>query len=310
MDYCYDEPEFSDHWDDDWDEEFGGLAINRQGSNTEDSDESNQHKEKSTQRLRRRRRKRRIYFYIPRLFKRDIRRFYATMLANVSNAHDYNLFYSFFRTYATSDIVVKRHRVDALPSLRTAITNSSSCPAMTPHYTGSSGGLHEIRGILSFANALYCSTQMNPDQIVSVHNVQVTTRPQSDISRVTFDMDVQFTHLYDLPPVVFMDNVLTVVNEYLTTLTGNEEETHRPITIDGGGMATLSTPHLLTPTSAEAAAMRPIVEPFQLCQLVCGRPIHRCARPISILVRITTILHLDERRRITAIETTNISYLQ
>jgi hypothetical protein len=71
---------------------------------------------------------------------------------------------------------------------------------------------------------------MNPDQVVSVHNVQVLTRPASDISRVTFDMEIRFTHLYDLPPVVFVDNVLTVVNEYLTALAAAAGNDHTETT--------------------------------------------------------------------------------
>jgi hypothetical protein len=322
---CLDEPVDYDDIIDDEEEEFEWLTVDQQEeeSNSDDSDQYHHHDDGdvTTKPVRRRRRRKHSFLVIPRLFKRDIRRFYATMLANVSNSHDYSLFYGFFRTYAASDMVIKRHRVgSSLQALQTmTAAYSSSCTAMAPRDSGGSG-VHEIQGILSYANALYCATQMNPDQVVSVHNVQVLTRPASDISRVTFDMEVRFTHLYDLPPVVFVDNVLTVVNEYLTALAaaaGNDhiESTTTTTTtthhaIDGGGMATLSTPHLMATLPVGAEALRPLVDPFQLCPLVCGRPIRLSAKPVPILVRVRTVLHLDERRRITVVEATDISYAQ
>jgi hypothetical protein len=166
--------------------------------------------------------------------------------------------------------------------------------------------VHEIRGILSYAHAVYCSTQMNADQVVSVRNVQVLTRPQCATSRVTFDAEVRFTHLYDAPPAAVMDNVFAVVDDYFARL---RRDGRAPAADDAAnGVATLSTPQRVARLGAEAAG--PVVDPFQLCRQICGRPIRLCARPVPIVVRVKTTLHLDERRRIAVVEAADIAYQQ
>jgi hypothetical protein len=165
------------------------------------SRESSDAAERPRQRRLRPHRKRKSSVLVPRLFKRDIRRHYATMLANVSNSHDHNLVASFFRTYGVEQLVVARHRhtIDVSGAIGGAL------PLAQLHSrVFHDGEPHELRGVPSLVRVLCGMFVLHPDQVFSTGNVRVVSRAGDASSRVECASSrasyIAYRLLYDARP--------------------------------------------------------------------------------------------------------------
>lgn len=259
------------------------------------------------------RRKRKPTGVVPRLFKRDIRRYYASMFANISNTQDYKLFYAFFETYSTRELIIKRHEHQLSYASFPVGTKwhrhfSTACPSI------------DVNGIAAFVNAVYISSRMHPDHIVTVDDVKVVTRNDTADSKVMYRTHIDFTLMYDIHPVNFMESVFdTVRNNHNNTndatvvstpqtpqsqwddkndsSSQEEQEATQP---KKAPVVTLSTPVRHPPSISQ------IIDPFDYFEARTGHQMPLLRQPLPLSMSVQTILHINEDRRITMIEMSDL----
>ena len=236
---------------------------------------------------------------IPRLFKRDIRRFYATMLANVHNSHDHNLLAAFLRTYAVEDIVLTRHQHSN--DHREAI--GGVLPSGVFHSrVFHENEAHDLRGMSSLVRVLSCFFALYPDQICRTDNVRIVSRARETTSRVEFDFLIAFNLLYNIHPIAFVDHLFEAVgatdddkgdasssDSSATSATDSKPST-------GGPLMTLSTP--LRRSSATSAQF----DPFAYFYEKVGHALPLRTDPLPMSVQMLAVMHLDACRRMCRLE--------
>lgn len=323
---------FADHaqWvpmDDDWLEELEWLERKESGDLQDDEDEdgmdlseegdgetdnassaadstSLSEKSKPKRKRIRPKRKRKSTVVVPRLFKRDIRRHYAAMMANVTNSHDYNLFYAFFRTYSVENLVMKRQFHNGL--LLTSMGNAES-NSLFPSRMVYNQPAPDIHGVLSFINAMYLTTKLHPDQVISVEDVQVVTRTDSARSKVMFKTKVDFTLMYDIHPISFVEHMFESIEGYrkdfsVSGLIEDAATSSETEIAPRAPFVTLSTPPIFPPQQET------FMDPFDYYQSVTGNRMPLRANPLPVALVCESILHLDEERRISCVEVTGMRF--
>lgn len=240
------------------------------------------------------RRKRKSTVVVPRLFKRDIRRYYATMLANVSNSHDHNLVASFFRTYAVEQLVLTRHRH--------AMDHSGAIGGALPSAQFHSrvfhdGEPHDLRGVPTLVRVLCGMFVMHPDQVFAADNVRIVSRVGDACSRVECDFRIAYNLLYDVHPVAFVDHIFEAVgiDDGATSDSSTDATPSTEASGAAGALMTLSTPPRRSPFHSD-------FDPFAYFHEKVGYAMPRRAEPLPISLQMQFVMHLDEARRMCRLE--------
>lgn len=280
---------------DDWLHELEWLdsdddeIINTSESNTI-CDESSGVQKPKKKRIRSKR-VRKSTVLVPRLFKRDIRRHYAWMFTNVINSQDYSLLQAFLRTYSTNCLILRRHEYAA---------SSIECAAGTKwsdhfSYTSSLRKPCDIHGISSFADLIYLATRLHPDHVVSVDDVKVVSRRDSKDSKVVYRSHIDFTLMYDIHPVYFMDSVLETMQSFPsppeTKISQSQE-----LSPFQSAPVTLSSP-IQFPSATSSS-----IDPFDHFEARTGQRMPRLRSPLPISITAQITLHVGADRRISVIE--------
>lgn len=116
----------------------------------------------------------------PRVIKTDIRRHYATMIANVFNSHCISLLQSFFATYCTQQLRVEKK-----------FNELSKKPYADQHLLTSTTGILLLAAV---------GMQLNPDETFTLTNTKVITRSDSDEATIVINFSTSLTTLYDVDP--------------------------------------------------------------------------------------------------------------
>jgi hypothetical protein len=225
------------------------------------------------------------------------------MMANVTNSHDYNLFYAFFRTYSVDNLVMKRqfHNGVLLTSMGNAESNSLFPSSMCHNQPAP-----DLHGVLSFINAMYLTTKLHPDQVISVEDVQVVTRTDTARSKVVFRTKVDFTLMYDIHPISFVEHMFESIEGYKKDFSTSDliedGATTEAVQAPRAPFVTLSTPPIFPPVR------NTFTDPFDYYQSVTGNRMPLRANPLPVALVCDSILHLDEERRISMVEVTGMRF--
>eukprot|EP01033_Poteriospumella_lacustris_P004687 gene4688-3360_t len=230
---------------------------------------------------------------IPRLFKRDIRRFYATMLANVHNSHDHNLLAAFFRTYAVDDIVLTRHQ--HINDHRGAI--GGALPSGVFHSrVFHENEAHDLCGMSSLVRMMSCLFALYPDQICRTDNIRIVSRAGETTSRVEFDFLIAFNLLYNIHPIAFMDHLFEAVTATHDDQSDASSDSTTTTTVSAGGpLMTLSTPLRRPSTSSQ-------FDPFAYFYEKVGHALPLRPDPLPMSIQMRAVMHVDECRRMCRLE--------
>eukprot|EP01033_Poteriospumella_lacustris_P004686 gene4686-3359_t len=239
-------------------------------------------------------RKRKSTVIIPRLFRRDIRRFYVTMLANVHNSHDPNLLAAFFHTYAVDNLVLTRHQ--HINDHRGAIGG------VLPSTVFYSRVFHEnkpysLSGVSSFVRVMGSFFALYPDQICRTDNIRIVSRAGETTSRVEYDFLIAFNLLYNIHPIAFVDHLFEAVGTTDDDQgdASTDSKTTTTTASTGGPLMTLSTPLRRSSTSAH-------FDPFAYFYEKVGHALPLRPDPLPISLDLQAVMHLDECRRMCRFE--------
>lgn len=133
----------------------------------------------------------------PRVFKHDIRRQYPAMFLNVMNSCDYTTFLSFFRTFASPDMIVQKKPISA-EEIRKLPPGTSLPPLPIVPFRGSDWvRFHFLQA------SCFCA-----DRIFRIENANITTRSDSQSSIIVLDVVNELTYLYAVDPITMIDAML------------------------------------------------------------------------------------------------------
>jgi hypothetical protein len=239
-------------------------------------------------------RKRKSTVIIPRLFRRDIRRFYVTMLANVHNSHDPNLLAAFFHTYAVDNLVLKRHQH--------TYDHRGAIGGVLPSAVFYSRVFHEnkpfsLSGLSSFVRVMSSFFALYPDQVCRTDNIRIVSRAGEPTSRVEYDFLIAFNLLYNIHPIAFVDHLFEAVG---ATDDGqgdasSSDSTATSAASTSGPLMTLSTPLRRPATSIQ-------FDPFAYFYEKVGHALPLRAEPLPISLDMRAVMHLDASRRMCRFE--------
>jgi hypothetical protein len=137
--------------------------------------------------------------YAPRIVKKDIRRQYATMFANVYNTLDPSTIASFFKTFAIPHMRVRKTAYLIIP---TSASFQSSFPLKAIGDIGGCGrGLQWM--VIFFSVLKY----LCPDITMRIVSSQLLTRSDTSKTLLTMKIRVDFTRLHDVNPFLFTEGM-------------------------------------------------------------------------------------------------------
>lgn len=260
---------------------------------------------------------------IPRVLKRDIRRYYAAMLTNAFNTHDPYWYQAFFRSFCTADVVVKKVHVDlSLPTGK--LFSQHFGIEMLPN--------HALRGFKWVLLQWTTMSRLNPDNVISLVQSKVVTRSDTEKSSVLFSLEASLTRIYDVNPLHLVDDMFeTMMNlcpESATKVFATEDET-TPLLIariEQRSQSNSQSKPCLRENSTESRSggassycdrLRSFVhadvraddsmlsvqcpDPIEFFEEKVGASIPLLATPQTLKLRVHVKLCLDEQRRVEGI---------
>jgi hypothetical protein len=135
--------------------------------------------------------------YVPRVVKHDIRRYYSSMIANVSNSHDISLLKSFYETYAAKNLTLRHTRFDVdFDQQEMKSIDDGNNPEVS------------LMGIDELVKFEFIRQQLSPDQVISFTETSIKTRSDSDKSELVCRVSVRFTRMYDINGAAIFEDIL------------------------------------------------------------------------------------------------------
>ncbi len=116
---------------------------------------------------------------VPKVLRKDIRRSYADMLANVTNSADIRNVEGFFSTFSRRDLMF--------------VEDCENTPS------GERLRNTQLSGMAVFLQFWFNRMTLVPDGVVQINDVKVVTRSDTEDSRVICGFSFDGTRLYDLP---------------------------------------------------------------------------------------------------------------
>lgn len=208
-------------------------------------------------------------FHIPRLLKRDLRRQFPLMMVNVFNSHDFPLIRSFFLTFGSRDIVLKKN-----PLTLEFKTNNRN----NELFHVKDDGQWMLSGAQWIIYHWYILSRINPDQVIRLEETTIHTSSVSSKSKISFVIEVDFTRIYDIEDDKFVDNIFN----FLRSL----EASHQPS---------------IQPDSAMSQT-RNFLDPFDYYMRKTGASMPLLVTPQSIRMRAKAAYYFDEEKHIEMVE--------
>ena len=131
---------------------------------------------------------------VPRILKSDIRRQYARMFTNVMNSHDHELMQSFLRRYGSKDL-----RMDKFMAPGALCDNKEEVTIVNPTTPRKKNSCDvTLYGVEHISLYWFMMNIMTPDQIFSIDDIKIRTKPDSMACTVTCKYSVRGTFLLDV----------------------------------------------------------------------------------------------------------------
>lgn len=268
------------------------------------------------------------YITVPRVLKRDVRRQYPKMIANILNNSDFKLFHSFFRTFS---IGIKDIRFRVKDSHGVLFETTDQFSHLFKR------DLPEIFAYQGYAWIFfhwYIMSTLNPDQIVRIEEAKIFTRSDTSKSTVALDVSVDFHRMYDIHLTRFMGSIFgAMINEVGTPIDPPSEKSLATFLQQQqqqrSNEASLSCPVIKeeslvdTPLVEESAPIKEEIEeeptvgyaledllnppdPFDYYARKAGKHMPMLAVPQPVIMRMRLTFHLNEHKRIEMLETSHL----
>lgn len=243
---------------------------------------------------------------IPRVLKRDIRRQYPKMIANILNNADFNLFHSFFRTFSvgTNDIRLRVKDAHGVP-FETTDQYSHLFKRDLPE-------IFAYQGYAWIFFHWYIMSALNPDQIVRVEDANIITRSDTEKSQVSLDVSVDFHRMYDIHIIRFMGSMFgAMINEVgkLVTLPVPLPPSPSPSPSNFAASSPSDAGSSLNEEPTIGFAQEEMVnppDPFDYYARKAGKHMPLLPEPQPVVLRMRITVHLNEHKRIEVLETSNL----
>lgn len=254
------------------------------------------------------------YIRLPKVLKRDIRRQYPLMIANIMNSNDFELFHSFFRTFSYNSVGFKLHNLSSL--------GIDSHDAYGHLFMQEAPPEVDYQGYHWIFYHWHVLTSINPDYIVKVHEAKIVTHAGSERSQIVMDLEIDFTRMYDIQFVWFL---ISIFNSMLAN--GTKPAITRAIAstaaiptppeseldfdstiISATDVTSASQLHSLLYLNGEASAISP-PDPFQFYLQRAGSPMPLLQTPEQMALVLRFTFHLNEQKQIELLETSNLNIL-
>lgn len=230
----------------------------------------NDHKRKRRKRNRRR-------LVPPRIVKNDVRRHYATMMANVCNSFDDDTYASFLTTFSVPHMRIRKAASLDLPT----------SPSFQEAFRQVS--LDDIRGGVKWLVVCFSVIKrLSPDNTMSILSSQLRTRSDTRKTLLSMKMRFDFTRLHNVHPMVFAEDML-----YEAESNGTASNTAVP-------------PHH---TRHDIRSWTEQVNPFAYFKDKVGAEMPRLDAPQSVAFASTIHFYIDEYKRIEMIEIADAEFV-
>lgn len=237
----------------------------------------------TTQRKRIRNRRR---IYAPRILKRDYRRQYATMMANIFNSYDTAAYAAFLTTFAAPNMRVRKAGAVDLPASREF---QESFRPKTVENDLDSGGIDWSVMHFSVMKSLF------PDMTMRLESAVLRTRSDTSKTLLTVKARIAYTRLHDVSSLLVTEDMfepMRVTTEPTKTTTA------------------MTSPKNTTPPSARAALRDSATraDPHAYFQKKIGNAMPMLQEPQEVSFIGTVNFYFDELRRMEMFEIVHVEF--
>lgn len=187
----------TDEFDFDFDLFFGEDDPKSRSEDSCSAGEKVQGLNENDRKKRKRRKRNRRRLVAPRIVKNDVRRHYATMMANVCNSFDDNTYASFLTTFSVPNMRIRKAASLDLPT----------SPCFQEAFRQDS--LDDIRvGVKWLVVCFSVIKRLSPDNTMSILSAQLRTRSDTNKTLLSMKMRFDFTRFHNVHPMVFAEDML------------------------------------------------------------------------------------------------------
>lgn len=264
--YCVYEDE---HGDDSYHDDFILDSL----SSSSDGSASNSMVNSSLKRKRIRNRRR---IFAPRILKRDIRRYYPVMMANVFNSYDEKTVESFLGAFAAPDMRIRKN----------ALLELSCSPLFEEQFRSDILPEANIGCQWTYIHFLVMKS-MFPDQAMHIVSSQLLTRSDTQKTILSIQVRFDFTRLHDVHPLLLTDDIFEAL--VLNNDSNNATDPSHPC------------------RSLESYKSK--ADPFQYFQNKVGKEMPRLNKPQPISFVATMLWHINETKQLEMFELVSASFV-
>lgn len=231
---------------------------------------------KLTGRKRRIRNRRRIY--APRIIKNDIRRHYATMMANVCNSYNDDMYASFLTTFSVPNMRVRKTVLLDLPT-------DKNFQDSFRHEV-----ISDIGSGLKWSVMYYAVLKgLCPDSVMRILSSELYSRSDTSKTILTIKMRYDFTRLHDVHPLLFTEDMFEALVE--------------------GPAKDAATDAIVAPSAAVIRSLGDRANPFDYYRQKMGSDIPLLRKPEKIAFVSNVRIFIDECKRIEMVEIADAEFV-
>lgn len=237
-----------------------------------------------TARMRKKRIRNRRRIFVPRIIKRDYRRHYATMMANMFNSYDNAAYAAFFTTFAAPNMRVRKAAAFDLPASQEF---QDSFRQNTVENDVDNGGTDWSVMHFSVMKSLF------PDMTMRVESAVLRSRSDTSKTLLTVKARIAYTRMHDVSPLLVTEDMFES-----TRTTAEPTETTTTTT------TTTTLPKDATPSSSRAV-LREIAtraDPHEYYKKKTGTDMPMLQEPQEVSFIGTVNFYFDELRRVEMLE--------
>jgi hypothetical protein len=230
--------------------------------------------------------RKRRYFFAPRVVKRDIRRYYATMMANVFNSLDEHTVKSFLQTFAIPNLRIRKN--DSLNfSTSSLFQNSFGNELISDTPVGIEW---------TYINFLV-HRSMFPDQTMQIISSRLHTRSGTEKTMLAVDVRIEFTRMHDVHPMVLTDDIFEkTVSSELDPQNSSNQCAH-------DSENAVVSPESVNSSCSESCSVKldklaNAIDPFKYFQHKVGAEMPRLETPESISFIGHLLFHINEQKQL------------
>lgn len=256
------------------------------------------------------------YIRLPKVLKRDIRRQYPLMVANIMNSNDFELFHSFFRTFSYNSVGFKLHNLSSL--------GIDSHDAYGHLFMQEAPPEVDYQGYHWIFYHWHVLTSINPDYIVKVHEAKIVTHAGSERSQIVMDLEIDFTRMYDIQFVWFLISIFnsmlanapkSAIARAIASSAAISDPAPPEVELDydstiipASSAAPTAELHSLLSLNGETNSISP-PDPFQFYLQRAGSPMPLLETPEQMALVLRFTFHLNEQKQIELLETSHLNIL-